>query len=376
MLFKNIIGQKDIKASLLQMVKERRVGHALMLAGREGSGKLALAVAFARYLNCKDPGDDDSCMQCSSCRKYSQLIHPDLHFVFPVAETKESGKDPVSDRFLSQWRESVLANPYMRLFQWYEFLGIEKKQGSISRNESLQIIKKLSLKNFEAEYKVMIIWMAEKMNVFAANKLLKILEEPPPYTVFLLISEDTGQIIPTILSRTQLIKIPRIDKESMREAVEQKHGLTGSKQVEDLVRLADGNYLRLLEAIDETEENRFQLEMFVKLMRLCYAVDIQGIAEWIDNMADKGREKQKQFFEYALRIIRGNFILNIQAGDIDLLSGEERDFALNFSKFTHRENVFAICDELNKAIIHIEYNGYVRLILFDTALKIAKLLKA
>ncbi len=376
MLFKEIIGQDETKRRLLQMVKDAKVGHALLFTGREGCGKLGLALAFARYLNCEDPGTDDSCMECSSCRKYSKLVHPDLHLVFPVVETKSSGADPVSDDFISQWRDCVLGNPYLRLFQWYEYIGIEKKQGSISRKESLQIIRKLSFKNFEADRKVMIIWMAEKMNLSAANKLLKVLEEPPPKTVFILIAEDASQIIPTILSRTQLIKIPGIDPESMGRAIREKHGITGQGQVEGLVRMAGGNYLRVMEAVNETEENRFHFDMFVSLMRLCFAVDVVGILAWIDKMADRGRERQKQFFQYALRIIRGNFIQNIKAGNIDLLSEEERNFSDKFSSFVHSGNVFAIYNELNKASEHIEYNGNSRLIFFDLSLRMAKLLKA
>jgi DNA polymerase III subunit delta' len=375
MLFSEITGQDEVKTRLIQVARQQKVGHALLFAGHEGTGKLALAIAFARYLNCENRGDADSCMECNSCRKYSQLIHPDLHFVFPVASTKDSGKDPVSDDFLPRWRECVIANPYMSLFQWYENIGIENKQGSISKNESLQIIKKLSFKNFEAVYKVMIIWMAEKMNIFASSKLLKILEEPPRNTVFILISENPGQIIPTISSRCQLIKINKIDKRSMEQAIRQKTGITEQDRLDELVRMSDGNYLQLLESLEGAEDKRHNFEMFIKLMRLCFAIDIPGISGWIDGMAGRGREKQKQFLQYALHITRGNFMLNIKAGNIDLLSGEEKDFAAKFSAFIHQGNVHSFYDELNKAYSHIEFNGYSRLIFFDLALRIAKLLK-
>jgi DNA polymerase III subunit delta' len=375
MLFSEITGQDEVKTRLIQVARQQKVGHALLFAGHEGTGKLALAIAFARYLNCENRGDADSCMECNSCRKYSQLIHPDLHFVFPVASTKDSGKDPVSDDFLPRWRECVLSNPYMSLFQWYENIGIENKQGSISKNESLQIIKKLSFKNFEAVYKVMIIWMAEKMNIFASSKLLKILEEPPRNTLFIIISENAGQIISTIISRCQLIKINKIDKRSMEQAIRQKTGITDRDRLDDLVNISDGNYLQLLEALEGAEDKRHNFEMFIKLMRLCFAIDIPGISGWIDGMAGRGREKQKQFLQYALHLTRGNFMLNIKAGNIDLLSGEEKDFAAKFSAFIHQGNVHSFYDELNKAYSHIEFNGYSRLIFFDLALRIAKLLK-
>jgi DNA polymerase III subunit delta' len=393
MLFEEIIGQSDIKRKLLQTVREQRVGHAMLFVGKEGAGKLGLAIAFARYMNCENPGELDSCSECSSCRKYSKLIHPDLHFVFPIAAKKDvqkgggksdgantpkvsSDKGPVSDDFLVLWRESVLSNPYMRLFQWYELMGIENKQGSIGRNESRQILKKLSLKSFEAKYKVMIIWMAEKMNTSASNTLLKLFEEPPPNTVFMLIAEDASQIIPTILSRTQIVRIPKIDRESMEAVLMAKHGITDKKRIDSLVRYADGNYLQLIEEAREGGEINFNLDMFVKLMRLCFVPDIVGIGSWIDGISGIGREKQKQFLQYAIRIIRGSFIINIKAGDIDLLSAEEKEFSEKFSKFVHPGNVFPICEEFGKAYVHIEYNGYNRLVLFDLAIKIARLLKA
>jgi DNA polymerase III subunit delta' len=392
MLFEEIIGQADIKRKLLQTVREQRVGHAMLFAGKEGAGKLPLAIAFARYMNCDNPGEADSCSECPSCRKFSKLIHPDLHFVFPIAAKKDaqkgaekpegkntakttSDKGAVSDDFLVLWRESVLSNPYMRLFQWYELMGIENKQGSIGRNESRQILKKLSLKSFEARYKVMIIWMAEKMNTSASNTLLKLFEEPPPNTVFILIAEDTSQIIPTILSRTQIVRIPKIDRESMEAVLVSRHGITDSKRIDSLVRYADGNYLQLMEEAGEGGGLNYNLDMFVKLMRLCFVPDIAGIGSWIDGISGIGREKQKQFFEYAIRIIRGSFIINIQAGDIDLLSAEEKEFSEKFSKFVHTGNVFPICEEISKASVHIEYNGYNRLVFFDLAIKIARLLK-
>jgi DNA polymerase III subunit delta' len=375
MLFKEIIGQKETKDRLLQLAKEERVGHAMLFAGREGSGKLALAIAFARYINCKNRGEDDSCNECSSCRKYSKLVHPDLHLVFPVAETKSSGKNPVSDDFLASWREFVLASPYMRPFQWYEYAGIDKKQGSISKNESLQIIRKLSFKNFEAPYKVVLIWMAEKMNLPAANKLLKILEEPPPGTVFLLVAEDAGQIIPTILSRTQLIRVPGIDPASMGTALEERHGIKDRERIDSLVRISGGNYLQLLGSLEKNEETSFHFDRFVMLMRLCFSLDLPGISGWIDDMADRGREKHKQFLQYALRMIRGNFMRNITGGDLDRLSEEERNFSTRFSAYVNSGNVFAIYNEFNIAFAHIEYNGNGRLIFFDLAIKMARLLK-
>jgi DNA polymerase III subunit delta' len=222
----------------------------------------------------------------------------------------------------------------------------------------------------------MIIWMAEKMNASASNTLLKLFEEPPPGTVFILIAEDASQIIPTILSRTQIVRIPKIDRESMEAVLMAKHGITEKKRIDSLVRYADGNYLQLIEEAREGNEINFNLDMFVKLMRLCFVPDIVGIGSWLDGISGIGREKQKQFLQYAIRIIRGSFIINIKAGDIDLLSAEEKEFSDKFSKFVHPGNVFNICEEFGKAYLHIEYNGYNRLVFFDLAIRIARLLKA
>ena len=375
MLFQEIIGQEEIKRKLIQVVREQRVGHALLFAGPEGTGKLALALACARFMNCEDPRGNDSCRECSSCRKYAKLVHPDLHFVFPVAKKDNSSKETVCDDFLTLWRESLLANPYMSLFQWYEHLGVENRQGIIKESESRQIIRKLSFRNFEAAFKVMVIWMAEKMNIVAANKLMKILEEPPPHTVFMLVAEDTAGILPTILSRTQLIRIPKIDSAAMHRALKDIYGIGDGKRAEGIVRMADGNYLRLLEAVTGNDEAGYNFQMFVRLMRVCYMPDIPGISLWIEEMAPRGRERQKQFLDQALRLVRGNFIMNVEAGNIDLLSDDEKDWSAKFSKFVHQGNVFRLCDELGRASLHIEYNGYARLVFFDLALKIARLLK-
>jgi DNA polymerase III subunit delta' len=381
MLFQEITGQADIKQKLIQAVKNNRVSHAMLFTGMEGAGMLGLAIAFATYLNCENPLPDDSCNECPSCRKYGKLIHPDLHFVFPVAgrpkETEKSeGKSVVSDDFLATWRESVLANPYMSLFQWYVQMGIENKQGSISREESRQIIKKLSLKSFEARYKVMIIWMAEKMNISASNTLLKLFEEPPPNTIFILIAEDPGQLLTTILSRCQFIRVPPIARADMEDAIRKVHGIDDQDQVDGLARLADGSYMKLLEAINEGSDVKHHLEMFISFMRLCYMPDITGIGSWVETISGQGREKQKQFLKYALRIIRGSLMLNVGVAEIDLLSEQERDFSVKFSKFMHPGNVGFIYEEFNKASIHIESNGYNRLIFFDLAIKTARLLKS
>ncbi len=393
MLFKEIIGQREIKNKLTQLVTDQRIGHAQMFFGSEGYGSLALAIAFAQFVCCEDRRNGDSCGCCRSCRKFEKLQHPDLHFVYPVAvvkKTKDASdaknesdrhakrkeKEAVSDDFISQWRECLIESPYIKPFQWYEKIGIDNKQGAISQNESRQIIQKLSLKTFESPYKIMIVWRPEKMNNTAANKLLKILEEPPSNTLFHLVTDDTAQMLPTIVSRTQIVKIPRIDKNSMAAALKERLGLADQHEIDNIAHIADGDYQKALSFIETNEENEFFFNNFVKIMRLCYAVDIAGLRDWVDEMATLGRETQKHFLQYAIRMIRENFMLNLKANDIVYLSSKEKDFSANFSRFVNTGNVLPIAEELNKACVHIENNAYDKIVLFDMVLKITRLLKA
>ncbi|UCG28681.1 MAG: DNA polymerase III subunit delta [Bacteroidales bacterium] len=377
MLFRNIVGQKKIKTVLLRTIREGRISHAQLLLGPEGCGNLALAIACAQYLSCDNREEEDSCGTCPSCMKYEKLIHPDLHFVYPVSTTRTVTKDPVSSDFINEWRMMVMENPYMRLNQWYEAIGIENKQGTINKSESYEIIRILNLKTFESEFKVMIIWMPEKMNHVAANKLLKILEEPPPKTLFLLVSEDTDKMLPTILSRAQLIKIPKVDDESIIEALKQKTGLTGDG-LNDIVRLANGNYLLARELIEESEENTINFNHFTLMMRLSYGRKIHELIAWIDQLAGNGREKQKQFLRYSLRLIRENYMLNIIPDgkrEMIFLTGKETGFSRRFSPYINEKNVNQIAEEMNTAYNHIAANANSRIVFLDLCLRLIKLIK-
>ncbi|MCA1746534.1 MAG: DNA polymerase III subunit delta, partial [Bacteroidales bacterium] len=219
MLFRDVLGQEQVKKRLIQSVRDNRISHAQLFFGPEGTGKLPLAIAYAQYMCCEHPSEDDSCGICPSCIKYNKLAHPDLHFAFPVVNTKKGAGKTVSDHFIAQWRETVTTNPYISENQWYGVIDAENKQGFISRNESNEVVRKLSLKSYEAPYKVLIIWLAEKMNASAANALLKLIEEPPDRTVFLLVAEHTDQIIPTILSRTQMIRIAPLEEQAIRSGL-------------------------------------------------------------------------------------------------------------------------------------------------------------
>lgn len=373
MFFRDVIGHLEIKERLIRSVKEERVSHSQLFAGPEGTGKLALALAYAQYVSCRDRGESDSCGKCPSCRKYQKLAHPDLHFVFPIFSIGEN-KKPVCDDFIHQWREFVLKSPYFTLNQWLNFIHVENAQGMIYERESQSILHKLNLKSFESEFKVMIIWLPEKMNPHCANKLLKMIEEPPNKTLFLMISEDEENIISTIRSRAQLIKVPLIDDKSMRNALRALDGFDESI-IEEAARLANGNYIRAVEYINPDEDNIDFFTKIQELMRLAYSVDTLGLMQWAQDLAGIGREKQKKFFEYALRLAREYFVLNMHQDDLVYLNNQEAFWGERFSPFINERNIVRISSEFELAYQHISMNGNPRIIFLDIALKMAKLIK-
>jgi len=376
MQFNKIIGQKKIIESFIQTVQNNRISHAQLLNGSEGVGKLKLAIAYAQYISCTNRTDTDSCGNCPSCKKYEKLIHPDLHFVYPVVRTKKFDK-PVSDNYIAEWRNFVLSNDKLQLDIWLELMGNENSQAGIFAQESNEIIRKLSLKTFESEYKIMIIWLPEKMNPSSANKLLKMIEEPPMKTLFLLVSDFPDQIINTIRSRSQFVKIPKIDNESMTNALIEIHQLEESK-AKRIAKLSNGSYYKALEALKASEIEQYNFRMYTDIMRLCYAAKIIEINKWVDEICNLGRERQKTFIIYALRLFRENFILNSMKGqntDLNSLTIEEQDFSSKFFTFIHEKNITHISNEFNLAFKHIERNGTDKIIFLDLALKLVKMLR-
>lgn len=370
MLFKNVVGQNEVKQSLVKTVQENHIHHAQMFLAPDGFGGLPLALAYAQYITCQDRQNDDACGICPACQKYQKLIHPDLHFVYPVPKV---GNKASSDHFIEKWREMVLNNSYFTPNQWYQFIGVDNKQGMIHREESSSIIRRLNLKTFEAEYKIMIIWKPETLNIQAANTLLKILEEPPEKTLFILLAQDTERILPTILSRSQIIRLDKIDNNDMAVHLRQQFGID-EERLQNIVHLANGNFVDALGQINHNEENEFYFENFVSLMRMCYAKQVVDFTSWVDKMAGMGRERQKGFLSAALRLIRENFALSFQQPELVFLSEEESQFSQKFHQFINQDNVQGIADELNKAHFHIEMNGNSKIVLFDLGLKLVRLL--
>jgi len=384
MLFSEIIGQQEIKKRFIRTVSEQRIPHAQLLRGPEGVGKLGLAIAYAQYICCENRSQTDSCGVCPSCVKYKKLVHPDLHFVFPVIKPP-SKSSVVCDDFIADFRTMVLNNLYFSVNEWYAKISGDAKQGMIYGNESEEIIRKLSLKTYESEYKVMIIWLPEKMNLTCSNKLLKILEEPPEKTVFLLVSNEPDHIITTILSRTQHIHIPRLSEKEITNALLRNDEL----EVEDddaryAAHIANGSYLNAIAVLNEGDENKLNFDRFMMIMRLAWQVgnkkdhgSLKTLKKWSDDMAAAtiGRERQKNFLSYAQRMTRENFILNLKQPELNYLTSLEADFSKRFSPFINERNVEDIMTEFALAERHIEQNTNAKMVFFDLTLKIIMLLK-
>ncbi|MBR2862353.1 MAG: DNA polymerase III subunit delta' [Bacteroidaceae bacterium] len=374
MQYNEVIGQEEIKARLRQELKDGRVPHARLFRGPEGCGKLPMALAYATALLCQNPNDGEACGQCSSCRMAAAWAHPDLHFVFPVFKRKGQSGDAVSDQFLKEWREQLKDSLYFDRLSWLARIGIENQQAQIGVGESEQILRKLSIVASQGGRKVMIIWLPELMNLSAANKLLKILEEPPTDTVFLLVAEHAEKMLATILSRTQITDFRQLTQLDLEQILQSHHGL----QPEDaavIAHMSEGSYIKALKQIYLNENEAVFFDMFVLLMRLSYMRKIKDMHQWADQVASWGRERQKNFLEYCQRLVRENFISNFHRKELNYMSRREADFSVKFGRFINERNVIGIMDELSLAQRDIEQNVNAKMVFFDFALKTIMLLK-
>ena len=372
MFFKDIVGQEEIKKQLIKNVQENKIAHAQLFCGGEGIGKLPLAIAYARYISCLHPSEEDACGKCANCIKFNNLAHPDLHFIFPVVKKKNT-KEIVSDDYIAEWRELIAKTPYFNLHTWLEEMGAENQQALIYVKESNEIIRKLSLKSSQGGYKIIIIWLPEKMNQECSNKLLKLLEEPAEQTVFLLVSEEPDALLTTIQSRTQRINIKGIDENDIKEALINIYGLQ-ELDATNIAHQCEGNFLKAIESISLNEENKLFFDLFVALMRLSYQRKIKDMKAWSETVATMGREKQKHFLGYCQRMIRENFIYNFHNRSITYLANDEEAFSTRFAPFINERNVMEIMNELNEAQRHIEQNVNAKMVFFDFSLKMIVLL--
>ncbi len=373
MLFSQVIGQQQTKEHLVQTVKENRISHAQLFAGQPGYGGLPLALAYAQFVLCENPGEQDACGQCAACKKVQKLQHPDLHFSFPTAGSK-SGTPYISDDFIVSWREFLLDNPYGSYEQWMAKMDAGNSQGLIKVREAAQIVKKLSLKSFESDYKVLILWYPEKMNAETANKLLKLIEEPPALTLFLLVSEQPDLIINTILSRTQLLKIPRIQDEAMAQGLIRQFTLP-NERAQHISRMCEGDMQRAMELIETSEEAQQSFDAFTQMMRLSYMGKMPDLIQWVDGIARWGRERQRSLLQYSLKMVRENLVINQKQKDLARLSDAEHGFAAKFSGFIHPENAFLIAAEFDLAIKHIVRNANAKVVFLDLCIQLNRMLK-
>ncbi|MEX1384539.1 ATP-binding protein, partial [Lutibacter sp.] len=351
-----------------------RVSHAQLFIGKEGSGVLQMAIAYAQYILASNSNDPE--MVAIKCEK---LMHPDLHFAFPVATNENIKSKPISNDFLEEWRDFVKNKPYGNLFEWLQSIGVENKQGQIGVDEAEQIVKSLKLKSYEGGFKIMIIWMAEKMNNSASNKLLKLLEEPPEKTVFLLVAEDEQQLITTIKSRCQILHFPLLSNQVIEKGLIEKEG-TDQPIAAQIAHQADGNFNKALHLLhNDNADEQFE-QWFITWIRAAFkakgnAAVIQNLISWSETIAKSGRETQKRFLKYCLQFFRQAMLLNYSADSLVFLEPKTPGFKLdNFAPFIHSGNILEITKELNEAIYHIERNGNAKIILLDLSIKLTRLL--
>jgi len=379
MLFSEIFGQNYIKDYLIKNADSGRISHAQLFIGPEGSGTLPMAIAYAQYILSKDIGGKHNPDKTANKLTLDNISHPDLHFAFPVTTTQTVKSHPVSNNFLEEWQQHIKQQPYGNLFDWYKLLGVDNKQGQIGVDEANEIVKALSLKSYGGGYKVMIIWMAEKMNTACANKLLKLIEEPPANTIFILIAEDEEQLISTIKSRCQLLHFPPLSENDIKEALAKNYTLDLSTATK-IAHQANGNYNKACDLVYQDSEDLQFEEWFVFWIRSAFKAKgnksaIHDLISWSEDISKTGRETQKQFLQFCLNFFRQAMLLNYKVESLVYLESKTDHFKLeNFAPFVHNTNILEISDELQDAIYHIERNGNSKIILTDLSIKLTRLL--
>ena len=374
MFFKDVIGQNHIKSHLKSTTEKGRIPHAQLFVGKEGFGTLPMAIAYAQFLLTVNANDQESCR--IKCEK---LVHPDMHFAFPVTSNDKVKKHPISNLFLEDWRTFIKEQSYGSLYNWLQLIGVENKQGLIGVDEAESIVKSLQLKSYEGGFKVMIIWMAEKMNVSAANKLLKLIEEPPKDTVFILCTEDDEQIINTIKSRCQAIFFPALSEEDIAQALITTEKISESVAYK-VAHQAEGNYNKALHLLHHDSSDIIFETWFITWIRTAFkakgnAAIVKQLVEWSDEIAKSGRETQKRFLKYCLQFFRQAMLLNYNSEKIVFLETETPGFDLKkFAPFVHSGNILEISEEISSAMYHIERNGNAKIILLDLSIKLTRLL--
>ncbi|MEG1375736.1 MAG: DNA polymerase III subunit delta' [Myroides sp.] len=379
MKFSDIVGQNHLKNHLVNSVQKGRIPHAQLFIGPEGSGTLSMALAYAQYIICNNKGSENEGGSAACNLKFDHLQHPDLHFVYPVATTDSIKSNATSDDFMSTWIDFLKETPYGSVNDWYEAIGIQKKQGNISVHEAASILKKLILKPFEGGYKVMIIWMAEKMNTEAANKLLKLLEEPTDKTVFILIAEDEKAILQTILSRCQILHFNALNEQEIVQGLIEKENCD-EVDAYSIAKQAQGNYNKALKLrYNITNEYPFD-EWFVTWVRAAFRANknarvVSDLIKWSDEISAIGREKQKLFLNHCMELFRQALLLNYSTSELVYMEPKVDNFKLkNFAPFVNEHNILEIYQEIEDATYHIERNGNAKMIFTDLSIKLTRLI--
>ena len=367
MKFIDISGFEKEKNFLINAENKNHVAHAQLFFGSEGSPNLSLALAFISFLNCNNKVNNDSCGECPSCKKIDKMIHPDVHFIFPVAPTTKINKNVISDLFIKEWRNFILDDPYQNVNDWFNFYGFENKSPNISKDESRNLIKKLTLKPFESENKIVLIWLPEYLHLYTSNALLKILEDPPPKTFFFLITNDYNRLLKTILSRVQMFKIRNFSDEELKKEILKKEDIA-ENELSKLILTSDGNLNQAKKIINSSNEDF--LSFFKIWMRNCYSNDyakIQLDLEWFNNQT---KINKKAFLVYSLNLIRESFVIKINSS-LSRIVDEESEFIKNFSQSLNEEKTEKIILELNDSIRFLERNANPKIIFLDLSIEIA-----
>ncbi|WMX14715.1 hypothetical protein [Aureispira sp. CCB-E] len=378
MLFKEVFGHEKIKQHLVESYRAERTAHAQIFLGKEGNGALALALAYAQFLLCEQPADQDACGTCGACRKTNKYVHPDLHFSYPTV-----GSKAISTNFIKEWRAAITENPYLNANQWLEYLGAENKQGNITKDECVSIVQRLSYKALEGRFKIMILWLPEYLGK-EGNRLLKLIEEPRPNTVFLLISEEEGKILNTILSRCQLVNIPRLEDEQIAKALEQNKNLSAQK-AQTIAYLVEGNYNKACALVEDMDDNNATL--FVDWLRVCYQGKPQEMVQWVEGIVSgkhpqkdfftkMGRKDQVVFLQYALYFLKEFLSLQLGGGQLKVrLQKAELTTAQNMLKVIGVDQLQELITLFDETAFHVERNGNPRILFLDVSIKIHHILR-
>lgn len=375
MRFAEVAGHVNLKGKLVETIRRDRVGHSQLFFGPEGNGALPLAIAFSQYLLCENPQSADSCGNCSACRQVQNFNYPDLHFVFPVARKQKGSDKPVSDDFYPEWTRLLKGEGYFGLYRWLEQIGVENKQAQISVHESAAILNKLSLKSYSGKYKILILWMPERLNASAANKLLKLLEEPPQGSIFLLVSEDPEKLISTITSRCQKVYVPKYERQIIQEYL-QEHEQLDQNAAGVISKIADGNLAEALRLAERAETYHNYALLFSTWVRNCYSVNMKHLIEWAEECGRFEREKLRDFLKFCSNAFRDSLRLNLLGEEEINNVFREINFELaKFAPFVHAGNTPGILQAIDEAAYDISRNVNARLVLTDLSLAVARNLR-